>query len=115
MGTPIRQVRHLVFVAPIRLLLHTSFLPSSHGHSSGLVPVVVARTEVLHVEPEDLKVLHAVAEDVDDALQPLGGRCRSDRAWLHEAEGGSEARRLRFKGHPVGCIGLVTLRDCSCG
>ncbi|CAK9051590.1 RING-type domain-containing protein [Durusdinium trenchii] len=25
---------------------------------------------VLHVEPEDLKVLHAVAEDVDDALQP---------------------------------------------
>ena len=26
--------------------------------------------QVIHVEPEDLKVLSAVAEDVDDALQP---------------------------------------------
>jgi hypothetical protein len=26
---------------------------------------------VLHVEPEDLKVLNAVAEDVDDAEKPV--------------------------------------------
>ena len=27
--------------------------------------------QVLHVEPEDLKVLNAVAEDVDDAEKPV--------------------------------------------
>eukprot|EP00913_Durusdinium_trenchii_P033413 g31281.t1 len=47
---------------------------------------------VLHVEPEDLKVLHAVAEDVDDALQPLGGRCRSDLMLHHFSLGGGYNR-----------------------
>ena len=43
----------------------------------------VAGTQVLHVEPEDLKVLNAVAEDVDDAEKPVTwprlGRVKVDR------------------------------------
>lgn len=76
---------------------------------------------VLHVEPEDLKVLNAVAEDVDDALQPdreddtedvtgqyvAGGYHRGDavEATRDLCVGGNVVVRANVKGTVIGPSG----------